>query len=224
MDGKKQRMVINLKLRLSIGTAGNNRIKSGAINSTFSLAETSDKNIYFNETSAVVLQHASNLSNPDLKWETTLTRNLGIDFGFWNNRLSGSIDAYWNTTKDLLMNATIPSSTGFSTQYKNFGQTSNKGIELALDAVIVDTKDFGLNANFNISYNRAKIDKLAGGQTWQSSNWEANLPDKTTSSLKKEDVWEKYMDMNWMASILLTIFHGTAASGYLTRISLIRQN
>ena len=69
------------------------------------------------------------------------------------------------------MNATIPSSTGFSTQYKNFGQTSNKGIELALDAVIVDTKDFGLNANFNISYNRAKIDKLAGGQTWQSSNW-----------------------------------------------------
>ena len=161
----------NLKLRLSVGTAGNNRIKSGAINSTFSLAETSDKNIYFNETSAVVLQHASNLSNPDLKWETTLTRNLGIDFGFWNNRLSGSIDAYWNTTKDLLMNATIPSSTGFSTQYKNFGQTSNKGIELALDAVIVDTKDFGLNANFNISYNKAKIDKLAGGQTWQSSNW-----------------------------------------------------
>ena len=84
----------NLKLRLSVGTAGNNRIKSGAINSTFSLAETSDKNIYFNEMSAVVLQHASNLSNPDLKWETTLTRNLGIDFGFWNNRLSGSIDAY----------------------------------------------------------------------------------------------------------------------------------
>ncbi|WP_343020727.1 SusC/RagA family TonB-linked outer membrane protein, partial [Bacteroides xylanisolvens] len=76
----------NLKLRLSVGTAGNNRIKSGAINSTFSLAETSDKNIYFNEMSAVVLQHASNLSNPDLKWETTLTRNLGIDFGFWNNR------------------------------------------------------------------------------------------------------------------------------------------
>ncbi|MRY91363.1 SusC/RagA family TonB-linked outer membrane protein, partial [Parabacteroides distasonis] len=54
----------NLKLRLSVGTAGNNRIKSGAINSTFSLAETSDKNIYFNEMSAVVLQHASNLSNP----------------------------------------------------------------------------------------------------------------------------------------------------------------
>ena len=159
----------NLKLRLSVGTAGNNRIKSGAINSTFSLAETSDKNIYFNETSAVVLQHASNLSNPDLKWETTTEWNVGLDF--WNNRLSGSIDAYWNTTKDLLMNATIPSSTGFSTQYKNFGQTSNKGIELALDAVIVDTKDFGLNANFNISYNRAKIDKLAGGQTWQSSNW-----------------------------------------------------
>ncbi len=168
---KTQDWLSNLKLRLSVGTAGNNRIKSGAINSTFSLAGTADKNIYFNGTPAVVLQHASNLSNPDLKWETTLTRNLGIDFGFWNNRLSGSVDVYWNTTKDLLMNTTIPSGSGYTSQYKNFGQTSNKGIELSLDAAIVDTKDFGLNANFNISYNKGKIDKLPGGQSWQSSNW-----------------------------------------------------
>ena len=214
----------NLKLRLSVGTAGNNRIKSGAINSTFSLAETSDKNIYFNETSAVVLQHASNLSNPDLKWETTLTRNLGIDFGFWNNRLSGSIDAYWNTTKDLLMNATIPSSTGFSTQYKNFGQTSNKGIELALDAVIVDTKDFGLNANFNISYNRAKIDKLAGGQTWQSSNWGGKPAGQNDFFIEEGGRLGEVYGYELDGFYTTDDFHGTAASGYLTRISLIRQN
>jgi outer membrane receptor protein involved in Fe transport len=69
------------------------------------------------------------LSNPDLKWETTTSRNLGIDFGFMGNRLAGSIDVYWNTTKDLLMCVPIDETTGYSYQYQNIGQTSNKGID-----------------------------------------------------------------------------------------------
>lgn len=90
-----------------------------------------------------------------------------MDFGFWNGRLSGSLDAYWNTTKDLLMQTTLPKGAGYEFQYQNFGQTSNKGIELALDAILVDQKDFGLNFNFNISYNQAKIDKLPTNKIWQ---------------------------------------------------------
>jgi outer membrane receptor protein involved in Fe transport len=123
----------------------------------------------------VVLQRGKNLSNPNLKWETTLTRNIGLDFGFWNGRLSGSLDAYWNTTKDLLMQTTLPKGAGYEFQYQNFGQTSNKGIELALDAILVDQKDFGLNFNFNISYNQAKIDKLPTNKIWQSSGWGGSL-------------------------------------------------
>lgn len=161
----------NLKLRLSIGTAGNNRIPSGSMYSTFSVGGTKDPSIYFDETTAVILKHGNVLSNPDLKWETTLSRNFGIDFGLWNNRISGAIDVYWNTTKDLLMKTTIASSSGYSYQYKNMGQTSNKGIELQLDAVLLDNKDFGLNFNFNISYNRGKIDKLNNKTFWQSSSW-----------------------------------------------------
>ncbi len=61
------------------------------------------------EKSTTMLEHGTNLYNPDLKWETTVTRNIGIDYGFWNNRISGAIDFYWNTTRDLLMRTEIPS-------------------------------------------------------------------------------------------------------------------
>lgn len=170
MEGAKD-WLSNLKLRLSYGTAGNNRIPSGSMFTTYSVAGTSEKGIYFDDTQAVVLKHGNVLSNPSLKWETTISRNAGIDFGFFNNRLSGALDFYWNTTKDLLMRTTIASSSGYSYQYQNMGQTSNKGVELQLDAVLVDNKDFNLNFNFNISYNKGKIDKLAGSKFWQSSSW-----------------------------------------------------
>lgn len=84
----------NLKVRASYGTSGNNRIPSGSMYTTYSVAGTSDKGIYFDETTAIVLKHGNVLSNPSLKWETTISRNAGIDFGFFNNRLSGAIDVY----------------------------------------------------------------------------------------------------------------------------------
>ncbi len=161
----------NLKLRLSFGTAGNNRINSGLINSVYSMSSNTAKAPYFNESRAAMLERGTYLYNPELKWETTITRNIGIDYGFLNGRLSGTLDFYWNTTKDLLMKAVIPSNTGYSYQYQNFGQTSNKGVEFALNAVLVDKKKFGLNFNFNISYNSNKIDKLSQDDPWQSSSW-----------------------------------------------------
>lgn len=161
----------NLKVRLSYGTAGNNRIDPKYMNLTYALAGTSDKSIYFGENTATVLQHGEMLANPNLKWETTVTRNVGLDFGFWNNRVSGSVDFYWNTTKDLLMRKSIPESTGYKYQYQNIGQTSNKGVEFQTDIVLADQKNWGLNFNFNISYNRGKIDKYPGGSTWESSKW-----------------------------------------------------
>lgn len=161
----------NLKLRLSFGTAGNNRIKSGLMDTTYSLSGANDKGPFFGGVNNSMLQHGSILSNPDLKWETTITRNLGVDYGFWNNRVSGTLDFYWNTTKDLLMRTEIPTNSGYKHQYQNFGQTSNKGVELAATIVLADTKDFGLDFNFNISYNKNKIDKLNTENPWQSSSW-----------------------------------------------------
>ena len=162
----------NLKLRLSYGTAGNNRIDAKYMYSTYS---TSTAAIYFNDVTTQQIAPGTLLSNPDLKWETTITRNIGIDFGFLNSRINGSVDLYWNTTKDLLMRQTINEASGYSVQYQNVGQTSNKGIELQLNANIFDKKEFALDFNFNISYNRGKIDKFpyagTNGKYWVSSAW-----------------------------------------------------
>ena len=160
-----------LKLRLSFGTAGNNRINSGLLYTTYSLSGNDSRNPFFNGTSTPMLEHGTYLYNPKLKWETTVTRKLGIDYGFWNNRISGSVDVYWNTTRDLLMKAEIPGNSGYSYQYQNFGQTSNKGIEMSMDAVLVDKKNFSLNFTANVAYNRNRIDKLTTDSPWQSSNW-----------------------------------------------------
>ena len=168
----------NLKARLSFGTAGNNRINSGLLSTTYSMAGNTSKGPFWNEVRGDMLEHGSYLYNPELKWETTVTRNFGIDYGFLNGRISGTLDFYWNTTKDLLMRTTIPSNTGYSYQYQNFGKTENKGVELALNAVIADTKKFGLNFNFNISYNKNNIKDLAGEGSWQSSNFSGSTISK----------------------------------------------
>lgn len=161
----------NLKVRASYGTAGNNRINSGLINTTYSMAGSGSKAPYFNGERASMLELGQNLYNPDLKWETTVTRNLGIDYGIFDNRVSGSLDFYWNTTTDLLMRAEIPANTGYNYQYQNFGQTSNKGIEFSVNAVLVDNDIFKLNFVGNVSYNQNKIDELNVDNPWQSSNW-----------------------------------------------------
>ena len=168
----------NLKLRLSFGTAGNNRINSGLIITTYSMAGNTAKAPFFNGERASMLERGTYLYNPDLKWETTITRNVGIDFGFLHGRISGTLDLYWNTTKDLLMQTIIPSSSGYSYQFQNFGKTSNKGVELTLNAGILDLKKFKLNFNFNISYNSNKIDELNLENPWQSSGWSGSTLSK----------------------------------------------
>ena len=100
------------------------------------------KDYYINGEIVSYLVPGKQLANPDLKWETTLTRNIGVDYSFWNSRVSGALDFYWNTTHDLLIEAPIASSSGYTTQYQNFGRTSNKGIEFNVDALIVNKKDF----------------------------------------------------------------------------------
>ena len=170
----------NLKLRLSYGEAGNNRIPSGSIYQPFSFPNDYSKlkEPYFDGTMGKVMELGNTKSNTDLKWETTITRNVGLDFGFLNSRINGTLDFYWNTTKDLLMKSKISSSSGYSYMYKNFGQTSNKGVELAVNAAIIEKKNFTLNVSANISYNKNKIDKLNTGAEWDTNY---GIPDAATT-------------------------------------------
>ena len=165
-----QKWLSNLKLRLSYGTAGNNRISSGLIDPTYALGTATDKTPFFNETASTILD-MSKLYNPDLKWETTVTRDLGIDYGFFNGKINGTFDLYWNTTKNLLMQVPITSVSGYNYQYQNFGQTSNKGFEFAINYNAIEKKNFTLTVNANISYNRNHIDKLNTTSEYQNFKW-----------------------------------------------------
>ena len=152
MKGAKKWMD-ELKFRLSYGTSGSDGISANLWRETWTAGTTNIDNVSY-----VTYSPASMLSNPDLKWETTISRNAGIDFSFWKTRLRGSLEFYWNTTKDLLMSMPIDATTGYSNQYQNVGQTSNKGIELSLSAGVVRNRDFQLQVNWNHSFNNNNLD------------------------------------------------------------------
>jgi hypothetical protein len=145
-----------LKLRYSFGTAGNNNIPSGQLMKQYASSTTSWLSMTQN-----IFTAGKVLNNPDLTWETTYTHNIGLDFSLFQSRLSGSIEAYQNDTKDLLINFPIPGS-GYDSQYQNVGSTRNRGIELTLNAPIVSNKDFSLNIGGNIAYNVNRVTDLGG--------------------------------------------------------------
>ncbi len=146
---------INLiKLRLSYGQAGNNNIPVGQAIQTFQSGNSSWINGVGSYLSASKI-----LANPDLKWETTTTQNLGLDFEFFKGRLSGTLETYKNTTSDLLVRFPVPG-TGYDYQYRNMGETENKGIEASFNVIALQEKDYGLSFNFNIAYNKNKINSL----------------------------------------------------------------
>ncbi len=141
----------DLKLRLSYGTAGNNNISSGLLTQEFQANATSWINGYNSYISP-----SKTMANPDLKWETTITRNVGIDYTMFGSKLTGSIDAYWNNTKDLLIQYPV-AGTGYDYQYRNMGETRNMGLEFALTWNAINKKNFGLTVGANISFNKNKV-------------------------------------------------------------------
>ena len=148
--------VDQFKLRYSFGTAGNNNIPSGQLMKTYSSSTTSWLSMANN-----IFTAGKVMNNPDLTWETTYTHNIGLDFSFFQSRLSGSVEVYQNDTKDLLINFPIPGS-GYDSQYQNVGSTRNRGIELSLNAPIVTQKNFSLNFSGNIAYNINRVIDLGG--------------------------------------------------------------
>src|SRR5690606_1823805 len=103
----------NLKLRVSYGEAGNDRINPSLFTQNWG-SVTDQRNQYaINNVRQGAYEVSGTQANPDLKWETTITRNIGTDFGLFKNRLSGTIDLYWNSTRDLLTGISIPGITGF---------------------------------------------------------------------------------------------------------------
>ncbi len=156
-----QSWLSNLKLRFSYGKVGNDKLPNYMFSQLYN-TNSGSKRYGVGENANSHLAVTTVLANPLLTWEKRTTRNLGIDFGLFRERLTGNIDFYWNNTDDLLINHNI-AAPGYTTVWENSASTSNKGVELTLNAALVQSKNFTLNANFNIGFDKSNVKGLANG-------------------------------------------------------------
>ena len=158
---KDWKFLSNAKLRLSWGMTGNNNVGNFSYYAGYSTPVNAG---YMFNNQFVTGSYPSSMGNSDLTWETTHQYDAGLDLGFFKQRLTLTIDWYRKNTKDLLLNASLPTSTGYSSQFQNIGSVRNEGLEISLGAVIFDTKDFKWNSSFNISFNKNKVLELADNE------------------------------------------------------------
>ena len=155
----------DLKVRLGYGMAGNNRIDSYV-----SLPMLTSVT-YPNGDSTQPGYVSKQIPNPNLKWEANKTFNFGLDFGFFNERLTISPEFYINRSSNLLLNAKLPTSSGYDSMVINAGETENKGIDLTINSTNIMTKDFTWNTAVTLSHNKNSVKKLTGEdvQLWEAS-------------------------------------------------------
>ncbi|MDO7874470.1 TonB-dependent receptor [Hymenobacter sp. ASUV-10] len=184
---KDNSKISDLKLRVSYGLAGNNRIRDFLFSQNFSVGSIPDPNStdptrtipvgYSLNHLNVVGVAATSLPNPNLKWETTVSRNLGVDISLFSNRLQFTADLYYNTTRDLLLNVPIPPLLGYSSQQVNVGSTSNRGLELQAITTVLQNENFNWTATANTSFNRNRIESLGPVNELKgiNSGWAGNV-------------------------------------------------
>ncbi len=156
----------DMKVRFSYGTAGNNNIPSGQMAQTLEVRSTTWVNNFGSYWAGT-----KTMANPDLKWETTITRNIGLDITTLGGRLTTTLEGYVNNTQDLLIQFPTPG-TGYTDQYRNLGKTENKGIEASVNWIAIDKPKYGLSIAANIGFNRNKIKSLGGLEDFRAeSGW-----------------------------------------------------
>ena len=176
-------IISNLKIRASIGKAGNNSIDDDMWRYLYAVNTIGGPGFGENiENGDQWYGNASGNTFPNtrIKWETTLTRNAAFDLGLFGDRLTITPEFYWNTTKDLLYKSEIPTTTGYTTQMQNIGQVTNKGIELTISGDILRGKDYVLSATATLGFNKMKVDKLndTDDVIWnQNSRWKSSYND-----------------------------------------------
>lgn len=179
-----------LKLRLSYGANGNQAITPYR---TLDRLYSDVKYIWGDTGVPVTTAYlaGNGIGNPNLKWETTYSTNLGLDFQLFKNRLSGSVDAYISRTKDLLMERIVPIMNGYNRIWDNVGETQNKGIEVTLNTVNISKKDFKWSSTGVFSLNRDKIVELRGdGIDDIGNNWYIGKPLRIFYDYNMIGIWQ----------------------------------
>ena len=158
-------VISNLKLRAAIGKAGKNLTQADMWDYAYDL-NSSGGPIFGTDSDESEGENwygmSSYLPNPKIKWETTLTRNVAVDFSMFDYRLTITPEFYWNTTSDLLHKSQVLTNSGYTQQWRNIGQITNKGIELTIEGDILRGRDYSLTANLTLGRNKMTVDKLNG--------------------------------------------------------------
>ncbi len=177
-----------LKLRVGYGQTSNQAIAPYA-----TLGRLATRPYNFGDDNYAVGYYVSQLPNADLGWEYSDTWNYGVDFSLLNNRLSGTIEYYVTNTKDLLLNVSLPSTSGVSSYTANIGQTQNKGFELSLNGTIIENRNgWTWEAGVNLYANRNRLKALATGQLRDEGNaWFVGHNINSIFDFEKEGLWQE---------------------------------
>ena len=179
--------VSTLKLRASWGQTGQQDV--GGYYDTFATFYTNQIGSFY-QTDGKTLTPITALGyNADLKWETTTTYNVGFDFGFWNDRLTGAVDLYQRDTKDLLSYVQVAALSNLTNYLNtNIASLTNKGVELDLNGVLVETRDMSWTAGFNVAYNHNRITKLNASSENKEGVRTGGISGGTDNYVQKHDV------------------------------------
>jgi len=178
--------VSQLKLRFSYGKSGNQAITPYQ---TFTTANGSTQSMAGSLRAAAILNDL--MGNSHLKWESTTQANLGVDFGLFNNRISGSVDVFQSHTVDCLLKRNIPTTSGSNQTWDNLGELQNRGLEIMLKGTAVDKGDFKWEVNGNFATFRNKILDLYGDKKSDINNkWFIGEPLGVIYDYKKTGVWQ----------------------------------
>jgi hypothetical protein len=181
----------NIKLRASYGTSGNQAVGVYQTISTQGVTK-----YIFNGITATGLVSSSLLTsgvlgNAELNWESTTGSNFAVDFSILNNRISGTVEAYFTKTNDVLLRRQLPTITGFGSIFDNLGSVKNRGIEFTLNTVNVKKKDFTWSSNINFSSNRNEIVSLYGdGKDDIGNKWFIGKPLYAIYDYQLAGVWQ----------------------------------
>jgi TonB-linked SusC/RagA family outer membrane protein len=192
-------LINRMKIRLSWGINGNRDI------GIYSALATTSSDLWYNGSNTVVGVHTSSLANNNLKWEKTSAFNLGLDIALLKERIELNADVYEMTTKDLLMKRSLPDVTGFSSIMANLGELRNRGVEVNLNTVNMNTSGFGWKTNLVFSLNRNKIIELFGDYstyTLMGKQRTGDVPDFTNGWFPGEAidvVWDYNITGIWQS-------------------------
>ncbi|MDR0756816.1 MAG: TonB-dependent receptor [Tannerella sp.] len=175
----------NLKLRLGFGVTGNTAIDPYKTQGNLSYGR------YSYDTQGVLSFYQNEMPNPYLTWEKTSQWNAGLDFGFLNGRIGGVLDFYYQETNDLLMDRQLPIVSGFSGVTSNIGKIKNRGVELTVNTVNIERKDFRWTTDLLLAANREEIDELYNGKVDDVGNgWFIGMPVKVFYDYKADGIWQ----------------------------------